>query len=234
MATAWESAKGLIEKHAAANGVFVRLANNGDKVTGVFCGEPFAREVIWTGDKYEIYNADNPAHQSTGKRPSLKVAINFFVLPEGEMKIVEGSTQWFNDLLKVREKYGLENWSFEIERHGEAKDPKTKYSILPEDKIDGQLRARIASAELHDLTAMLLNVADAKKDDSPPETLIDSTAAAELVTRLKRLSRNDVESILGELGVERVRELKKADVDRALNIIARYESGVDDEVDPFA
>lgn len=234
MESAWSTAKGLIEKHAAANGVFVRLANNGDKVTGVFCGEPFAREVIWTGDKYEIYNADNPAHQSTGKRPSLKVAINFFVLPEGEMKIVEGSTQWFNDLLKVRDKYGLENWSFEIERHGEAKDPKTKYSILPEDKIDSQLRARIAGAELHDLMAVLLNEADAKKDDSPPDTPIDSTAATEIVTRLKRLSRNDVESILGELGVERVRELKKADVNRALNIIARYESGVDDEVDPFA
>src|SRR5512133_2514524 len=191
MATAWESAKGLIEKHAAANGVFVRLANNGDKVTGVFCGEPFAREVIWTGDKYEIYNADNPAHQSTGKRPSLKVAINFFVLPEGEMKIVEGSTQWFNDLLKVRDKYGLENWSFEIERHGEAKDPKTKYSILPEEKLDGQLRAKIAGVELHDLNAVLLNDGDIKKEESPEDLVIDRTTSAEIITRLKRLKREE-------------------------------------------
>ena len=46
MTNAWDVAKGLAEKHAQAGGLFVRLANNGDKVTGVFCGEPFAREVV--------------------------------------------------------------------------------------------------------------------------------------------------------------------------------------------
>ena len=139
MATAWETAKGLAEKHASAGGIFVRLASNGDKVTGVFCGEPHAREVVWTGERYETFDAKNPAHQADGKRPSLRVAINFFVLAEGAMKVIEGGTQWFKDVLKVRDKYGLDKWSFGIERRGDAGDPKTKYMILPEEKIEAEV-----------------------------------------------------------------------------------------------
>jgi hypothetical protein len=104
MGNAWESAKGLAEKHASSGGVFVRLATSGDKVTGVFCGEPYAREVIWTGERYEPYDANNPAHQAEAKRPSLRVALNFFVIAEGVMKLIEGGTQWFKDVLKVRDK----------------------------------------------------------------------------------------------------------------------------------
>lgn len=230
MGNAWDSAKGIVEKHAAASGVFVRLANNGDKVTGVFCGDPFAREVIWIGDKYEIYDAANPDHQATGKRPSLKVAINFFVLPDGEMKVIEGSTQWFKDLVKVRDKYGLENWSFEIERRGEPKDPKTKYTILPEDKIDSQLRAQIARTELHNLEAILLNTGTKQE---PADELIDSTAAADIIGRLKVMPRDQVEAILGALGVQRVRELKASAVEHAFNLIDKYQSGQGDEIDPF-
>jgi hypothetical protein len=142
------------------------------------------------------------------------VAINFFVVPDGEMKIIEGSTQWFRDLLKVRDKYGLENWSFEVERHGEAKDPKTKYTILPEEKIDNPLRARIAQVELHDLEAVLLNGGDQAKDDAA-DTLIDAAVAANIIARLKMMPREDVDAILGEL-------------------ITQYENGVGGEIDPFA
>ena len=88
MANAWDVAKGLAEKHAQAGGIFVRLANNGDKVTGVFCGEPYAHEVVWTGERYEAYDAKNPAHQGEGRRASLRVAINFFAITEGAMKVI--------------------------------------------------------------------------------------------------------------------------------------------------
>ena len=122
MANAWEMAKGLAEKHASTGGIFVRLASNGEKVTGVFCGEPFAREVVWTGERYEAFDPKNAAHQADGKRPSLRVAMNFFVIADGAMKVIEGGTQWFKDVLKVRDKYGLDKWSFEIERRGDAGD----------------------------------------------------------------------------------------------------------------
>ena len=244
MTTAWETAKGLAEKHASAGGIFVRLASNGDKVTGVFCGEPHAREVVWTGERYETFDAKNPAHQADGKRPSLRVAINFFVLAEGAMKVIEGGTQWFKDVLKVRDKYGLDKWSFEIERHGEAGDPKTKYTILPEEKIDAALRQQIAGAAAHDLEAVVGGAGDG--DDAakpatggvPPasERPIDAAVATELVARMKALHRAGVDAILAELGVQRVRDLMGAQVARAKALLAKYEGEASSqaEVDPFA
>jgi hypothetical protein len=244
MTTAWETAKGLAEKHASAGGIFVRLASNGDKVTGVFCGEPHAREVVWTGERYETFDAKNPAHQADGKRPSLRVAINFFVLAESAMKVIEGGTQWFKDVLKVRDKYGLDKWSFEIERHGEAGDPKTKYTILPEEKIDAALRQQIAGAQAHDLEAAVGGAGDgddaaksATGGASPAsERPIDAAVATELVARMKALPRADVDAILAELGVQRVRDLKGAQVARAKAVLAKFEGEASSqaEVDPFA
>ena len=147
MSNSWDKAKSLADKHANQGGIFVRLANDGDKVVGAFCGDPFAREVVWTGERYETFDAE--VH--TDKRPSLRVMLNFFVPAENAMKVIEGGPVWFKDVLKVRDKYGLDKWIFEIERHGEAGNPKTTYSILPEEKLTDELRARIAAVEVHDL-----------------------------------------------------------------------------------
>ena len=236
MVNAWDSAKGLTEKHANAGGIFVRLAGDGDKVTGVFCGEPYAREVLWTGERYETYDAKNPAHQVEGKRPSLRVSINFFVLPEGAMKIIEGGTQWFKDVLKVRDKYGLDKWSFEIERHGEAGDPKTKYTILPEDKLDEPFKNRLGHVVLHNLENAQRDEATAGSESAASDEPIDASIVADFIARMKALPRADVDSLLGELGVQRVRELRASDVPRVRKVLARYEGGPtdDDNVDPFA
>jgi hypothetical protein len=231
MTTAWDAAKSLSDKHANSGGIFVRLAGDGDKTTGVFCGEPYAREVIWTGERYEDYDAKNPAHQAEGKRPSLRVALNFFVLAEGVMKVIEGGTQWFKDVLKVRDKYGLDKWSFEIERHGDAGDPKTKYTILPEEKIDAALRQRLSTVTQHELAAVL-NGGEAAAE---PSGLVDAATAADLIGQMKVLERSTVESILGELGIQRVRDLKASEVSRARALLARYELNASSgDIDPFA
>jgi len=240
----WDDAKHLAEKHANAGGVFVRLATHGDKVTGVFCGEPYAREVVWTGERYEAYDAKNPDHQGEGKRPSLRVAINFYVPAENAMKIIEGGTQWFKDVLKVRDKYGLDKWSFDIERHGEAKDTKTKYTILPEEKIDGALKASLAQAELHDLPAMLNGEGEAKPAPvaAKPSAsgagergdLIEAAIAAELVGRAKLLPRASVEAWLQRLGVQRVRDLRTDQAKAARILLDQLEGKEQAEVDPFA
>ena len=140
---AWESASRLADKHANQGGIFIRLAANGDKVVGAFVGEPFAREVVWTGERYETF--DPAVHAD--KRPSLRVTINFFVPAESDMKVIEGGTVWFKDVLKVRDKYGLDKWLFEIERHGDAGDPKTTYSLRPAEKTDDTLTARTPRAQ---------------------------------------------------------------------------------------
>jgi hypothetical protein len=240
MTTGWNAAKELAEKHKNEGGIFVRLANNGDKVIGAFCGEPFAREVVWLGEKYENYDPKNSAHQAAGKKPSLRVAINFFVPADGSMKVIEVGTQTFRDVVKCREKFPFGAWLFEIERHGESGSAKTKYSVLPDSQIDAGLRARVAAAKEHDLAAV---IAGGDDDDEPgPRTRvvdgpIDAATAADLVARMKALPRAELETMLGQLGVTRVRDLKASGVERAKALLATFEAGVPGEpaeIDPFA
>lgn len=230
MSDAWERARSLAEKHAQAGGIFVRLANNGDKVVGAFCGDPHTREVVWLGDHYEIFDADK--HKD--KKPNLRVSINFYVPAEGKMKVIEGGTQWFKDVLKLREKYGLDTWLFEIERHGEAGDTKTKYTLLPETKIDADLRARMAPVLLHDLAS--LGVGD-DEDEAPepkgktppaaapkgaapaakpapaeaPSGIVTQEVAEAFLARLRPLPRAEADAFVARFGIQRIRELKASD-----------------------
>lgn len=243
MANSWDSAASMAERHAASGGMFVRLAKDGDKVVGAFCGEPLPKEVVWTGERYETY--DEQAHGD--KRPSLRVMVNFFVPADGQMKVIEGGAAWFKDILKVRDKYGLDTWLFEIERHGDAGDTKTTYSILPETKIDDEMRAKIAAVDLIDLEVVGSGKQVEKKparrgtsapaSKAPSDGTIDAEVAGELVALLKSLPRPDVEAFLKKYGVQRVRDL---DADQEISartfietLVAKQQGGTE-EVDPFA
>jgi hypothetical protein len=239
MMNAWEQAKRLAEKHVNQGGIFVRLQNDGDAVVGVFCSEPYAREVYWDGEKYVEATADGPPPGATAKSPSLRVSLNFYVLSEGTMKIVEGGTQWFRDLVTVREKYGLDKWIFEIKRHGKPKDPKTKYTILPEEKIDDALRAKIDALPAHDLAA-IAGGADESDANEPPKTL-DLEVARQFADRLRALPRPDADLFLQEFRIERVRDLPNEKVPTALQFLLKLESAhksqngaKESTIDPFA
>lgn len=153
--TSWDDAEEKAEK--AGGGLFVSLKNDKDSVVGAFVGEPYVREVIWTGSKYETFNPDE--HEGN---PSLRVMLNFYVPAEESMKVIEGGATWFKSVCEVRKKYGLDKWTFEVTRHGAKGDPKTKYSILPEEKIDDKLAATIESELKNDLQKLT-----EPKDDLP-------------------------------------------------------------------
>lgn len=227
MSSAWDNAKALAEKHAAAGGIFVRMQNDGDKVIGVFCGEPYAKEVYWDGQKY----IDTPPEGSALK-PSLRVSLNFYVPADGSMKIIEGGTAWFKDVLELKDKYGLEKYSFEVKRHGKKGDPKTKYTILPDAPVDDATRVKIAAAGLHDLGSVGAN---SEQDVDPmadtPKT-IDLDTARQLVERLRPLQREVSQAFLDEMKIERIRDLLAVDLPRAVHFIEAREKPA--PVDPFA
>jgi hypothetical protein len=117
MNKAWDIAKQMAERHTSS--IFVRLANDGDKVVGVFVGEPYPREVVWTGEKYldaKSHEADK--HLKKGRSSSLRVATNLYIPAEKAVKVYEMGAVVFKDVFKLRDKYGLDTWAFEIERHG--------------------------------------------------------------------------------------------------------------------
>jgi hypothetical protein len=232
MSTAWDKAKNLADKHAAAGGIFVRLQNDGDKIVGAFCGEPFAKEVYWDGQKY----CDSPP-DGVAAKPSLRVSLNLYVPAEGAMKIIEGGTAWFKDVLDVKDKYGLEKWTFEIKRRGKKGDPKTKYSILPDTQVDDAMRARMAAAGLHDLASVGGNsdgddAAPAQTPAAAPSmATIDESTARQLVDRLRPMAREVAQAFLAEFKIARIRELPTAELPRALKFIEARQQP--QERDPF-
>jgi hypothetical protein len=223
MNTAWDNAKKLADKHVNQGGFFVRLQNDGDTVVGVFSGEPYAKEVYWDGQKY----LDAPP-EGGGAKASLRVALNFFVPGEGAMKIIEGGTAWFKDVLEIREKYGLDQWVFEVKRRGKKGDPKTKYSILPEKPVDDAMRTRMTAAGLHDLAAVGGGGGsnDSEASDAGPRT-VDVEVARTIADRLRALPREAGEAFLAEFKIARIRDLLNVDVPRALAFVERA-------TDPFA
>ena len=233
-ANMWDLSKQMTTQALSSGGSFVRLRGDGDKVVGAFCGDPLPRELIWNGQRYEGYDKD--VH--VGKRPTVRVSLNFYVPAEDEMKVVDLNARSFDDVMKLRKKYGLENWLFEIERHGDSGDPKTKYSILPDEQIDDAMRAKIASARLHDLGEPGAKASGAKAGDEGP---IDATNTAAIIGRLKALPRSCVNEFLDHFKVGRVRDLRVSDGKRAYALLAELEAqaqqpepATDGEVDPFA
>lgn len=146
----------------------------------------------------------------------------------------------------MKDKYGLEKWTFEVKRRGKKGDPKTKYSILPDAQIDDAMRARIAAVGLHDLASI---GASADGEDSPapggaapapppaaaaaPATAptIDENTARQLVDRLRPMPREVAHAFLAEFKVARIRDLPSAELPRALRFIEARQQP--QERDPF-
>jgi hypothetical protein len=126
--------------------LLVFLENDQDSVVGVFCGEPHTREVVWTGARYEPFDAK----MHRGKHPALRVALNFFI--DGEMRLFEGSSTWFKALCRLRDKVGdLEKYCIRVTRHGKAGDMRTTYSFDVAGPITDELATQIKTHPLRSL-----------------------------------------------------------------------------------
>lgn len=225
MVHGWDNTAALSNKILEASGIYVRLVNDGDKVVGVFCGQPFGRTVHWAGTSYEECAGNDCAHCAAGTRATLRVACNFYVLADRAMKIIEGGARWFDDVLNVRKKYGVADWAFEIARRGAANSPKTTYAILPDVRLDSAQRAQIAAVKLHDLAADAASAAReafGTGESSTPAasnevdgTIVAANVARELHESLKALPRVDVAAFFTKFGIDRVSQLKAADIEQA-------------------
>ena len=243
MSNAWDIAKQMAERHTSST--FVRLANDGDKVVGVFVGEPLSREVVWTGEKYlDVKNPEADKYLKKGRTANVRVAMNLYVLAEKAVKVYEMGAVVFKDVFKLRDKYGLDKWAFEIERHGAKGDNKTSYSILPEQRLDDAIRREIAQLELHDLEKVLNN-SDAGGDgeeqsfesyDNKQDALIDAAAVEKMLPRLKVLPRETLDRFLKKFEIQRVKDLRARDEGVAFDFLGRLEAELHpaQEIDPFA
>lgn len=146
----WQQTEDMAEKYdqSWSGSVWLELQNDGDKAVIVFLGEPYPREVAFVDGEYVEF--DEKARQA-GLKPSLRVALNVALFDTKEVKVLEQGTMFFKDLVRVRDKYGLDKWAFEVRRHGAATDPKTTYSILRERGLTPEQQRAYQALAQHDL-----------------------------------------------------------------------------------
>ena len=139
----WEEIAELIEKKSPKDNGELYIGI-GSKVVCAFIGLPHALECLWHNDQW---------HEATERQCSdprynvqLRVRMNIWIPATGKTCWLEMSSRLFKDIYKARDKYGLDKWLFEIERHDED-----TFSVLPEARIDDELRQRIEAAHLYDL-----------------------------------------------------------------------------------
>ncbi|MEO7730375.1 MAG: hypothetical protein ABIY55_05345 [Kofleriaceae bacterium] len=150
----------MAKQHEQSAGLWLKLAADKDRAVVVFLGEPFPRDVCFVDGKYVLFDDKLKAQ---GERPSMRVAFNVALYDTKEVKVLEQGLMFFKDLVRIRNKYGLDKWAFEIQRHGAANDPKTTYSILPEHALSPDDLAQFQALERHDLAAVY--AAEAPRDE---------------------------------------------------------------------
>lgn len=170
MSDAWTRADEMADKIGNAASTWLKLVGDGDKEVVTFCGDPYPMEVAYIDGKPVPYTTQ---HEADGLQRKFRVAINVRLNHTGEVKVWEMSGTTFKTLKKVKEKYGLDRWAFEIARQGAPKDTSTTYSIMPEEQLrDEDVQAK-RMAVLHDLAA-LYSGASPKADGphGPPASVV--------------------------------------------------------------
>jgi hypothetical protein len=118
-------------------GVVLRLAV-GDKVYGAFVGEPYASE----------------APYPEPDQPRLQIALNFWSLPEGVMRVLIFDTKTFREIVQIRDKYDFDQWVFSISGVLDEAEKKTRLLICPERKLDpAKESVSTLQGQGHDLAA---------------------------------------------------------------------------------
>lgn len=236
----WDAAQHAVDESDADGPPrkFVRLQDQGDKFVGAFVGEPLVRHVHWSErhNRYGDCDGDDCVVCANGGRAQTRATVNVFVTslssstkkpddkpaPVGEMKLFECSIVTLKSLLKVRDKFGFDEWLFEVERLGRRGDTKTSYAVLPEAKIPKALREKIAEATPHDLDPRPEPKPEAARPGPVEPELVDAIAR-----RIKSLPdpKAAIEEFRAVFDVQKVRDLSAEAAEQVLKWLDRKEGG---------
>ena len=234
----WDHTEEMAKKHDQGSSTWLKLAGDGDKAVVAFLGEPYPREVVFQDGRYEPFS---DKHKAEGLKASLRVAFNVALYDTKEVKVLEQGVVFFKQVLQMRSKRSLAEWTFEVERHGAAKDPKTTYSLLPEHKLTPAEQAELQALPLHDLAGLYEESgSDLESYDRKAGGTVDPKTAQSIVQALKALPREAVDRFCHKFEVQRIKDLPAAQVQRARAFVEALEAELsqglpeDDSVDPFA
>jgi len=235
----WDRTEEMAKEHDQGGSTWLKLTNDKDKAVIVFLGEPYPREVVFLDGRYTPFTDDLKAK---GHKASLRVALNVALYDSKEVKVFEQGVVFFKQLLQMRSKRALNEWAFEVQRHGAAKDPKTTYAILPEHKLTEEEQAELEALPRHDLEKLYVDdgAESLGSYDRKGSGVVDPKTAQTIVQSLKALPREAVDRFCEKFGIARIKDLPAVQVDKAQAFVEALETefnGKDDnaaEIDPFA
>lgn len=235
----WDRTEEMAKRHDQGGSTWLKLADDGDKEVVVFLGEPYPREVVFLDGKYEPFTEE---HKAKGHKASLRVAVNVALFESKEVKVLEQGVVFFKQLLQIRSKRKLDEWAFEVERHGAARDKNTTYTLLPEHKLTPEQQAEFQALPLHDLEKLYSGEGgdDLGSYDKKSDAVVDPKTAQAIVQALKTLPREAVDRFCQKFGVSRVKDLPASQVEKAQVFVEALaaelggKSNAQAEVDPFA
>lgn len=146
------------------------VLKDGEKVTGVFAGKPYAYYVRWDKGKSEVVGENEPGAKFRAK-------FNFIVQENGAYvaKMWNASATIYNRLADLNENNPLENSLMTIKRIGSGTD--TDYNIDRTATLTNDQKEKIRHVKLHDLEEKLTKNNNVPE---PPQDLWEQSAADEV------------------------------------------------------
>ncbi len=200
---------------------FLRLEDDGDRVSVFFAGEPYVRYVYWDGAQFREWS------EGCGQKKTLRVAMNAIECDVSEdklkilgVKVIEQGKRFFQNVSKRDKKYCIRNWVFEVERSGSKGDTDTNYDIDAEYELSDSERKKVMAVKLFDLEEFYAELAggNGKKKRSKPvrteepeeeeddDAVIDDGQRKELVAMFKVLDDPEGEGkkFCDKFGIDRL------------------------------
>jgi hypothetical protein len=196
--------------------LWLRLVSDGDRAVVAFLGEPLAREVCFVEGRSVPFDE---TQRAAGKRPALRFAFDVALPDRGEVLVMEQGRAFYKNLCELRARYPLDQWLFEIERHGAARDSRTTYTIAPRKHLDASERKALAALPRHDLA----RVVGARRDDGSDATSVDATSARSIAAVLDTLPSEATRRFCAWFGIERVEDLPRGRLESALDRLIALE-----------
>jgi hypothetical protein len=247
-----EAAKEMADRHKEqAQGKFIRLKNDGDKVTGAFLGDPYSREIVWVNEQGEVvgfgykgktkpeeYDEAKHGDPKTAK-PRMMTAWNLFDEEKEEVRVLDLGVGFFRTWVQADDKYGRA-WTFEIKRHGAKGDENTTYSCFPDRQLTEEEIGALEKLDLYDLSDSSDSLGD---DSSSGSKTVDAEVANKLIADLKELRDSGhpdiLKGFLTAFGVEAIRDVPADKGEQALAYVRDQKqklakSEKPTERDPFA
>ena len=215
---------------------FLRFEEDRDKALVFFAGTAYSRYVYWDGQQTREWTED------CKQKPQLRVAQNVIICRIKDdkpeilgVKVLEQGRRFYQNVRKRDRKYGIQNWLFEIERFGKKGDKSTTYDLQAEYELSDKEREKLMSMKLFDLDEFYAELgggdSDNKKRPNPekkeePEeddsdAIINDEQSNELISLLKTFGNPEAtgRKFVKEFGIKKVKELRKAQFNKALKYI---------------